>query len=377
VEGSCDARGFSSPKGPRQRRQYFAAAALIFVVTRLLAGASVQRPVTDLKRYFSYAVQGGLTPYQDFAMEYPPLAYWAIAAPRYLSSHSVVESRAPHAAEPSVVSARSLAAPLASDATTAPLLTQASAEREYLHYARTYRGLLLLVDVACAILFFLLAARRTESVRETVKIFSLYAISTFLLAHVLYDRLDLLLSFFVLGSLWCWYRGTERNAPAYSFAAIALAALGVSTKLITGFMIPCYLLSLFRLRPRREFYVAFLVALAVTGLPFLFQYASSGAGTFSFLKYHASRGTQIESIYSSLQALISFFGLPVTLDFSHGSTNLASALSPSLTRASTYVLFLGMFGLGAAALKKLRSPRDGADFAGVAVLLALLTSKVL
>ena len=61
----------------------FAAAIVLFVLTRCYIAFVLTPWITDVTLYFDYSarvIDRNRTPYRDFAIEYPPVAWWSICA---------------------------------------------------------------------------------------------------------------------------------------------------------------------------------------------------------------------------------------------------------------------------------------------------------
>src|SRR5580704_4840744 len=60
---------------------------LAWAISRLTIVFFMPAISSDAHLYLTYAVQGvdlGQVPYRDFHVEYPPVAYWSVALPRWL-----------------------------------------------------------------------------------------------------------------------------------------------------------------------------------------------------------------------------------------------------------------------------------------------------
>ena len=71
-------------------------AILLFVVTRCYMAFILNPRITDITLYFDYAARAidrHETPYRDYAIEYPPVAWWTIAAPRLLDGRRLVHNQ--------------------------------------------------------------------------------------------------------------------------------------------------------------------------------------------------------------------------------------------------------------------------------------------
>ncbi|HEY2827846.1 MAG TPA: hypothetical protein VGJ04_09625 [Pirellulales bacterium] len=302
--------------------------------------------------YFIYAIQAydaHLVPYSaDVPVEYPPLAWWIIYTPRFLNSQHI---------------------------------TQTSEIQPALRaYAVIFRGFMFSCDLASAVLLTLIVRRRNPELLGWAML--TYTICTAILAHLLYDRLDIALLALMMGWGYCWLRAKENSSPAFvwSTAAYAVLGLSISFKLIPIICVPFLVLSDWRTQQKVKRLSAGMVALVLTiGLPFLIQYAISGPGVFAFLKYHGERGIQIESLYSTLMMIGSLFGRPVFVVESHSAFDLEGSLAKLMTALSNVLMygFLAGTWLWAFFRRSAYGHEDAYRAACFVMVGALICSKVL
>ncbi len=313
---------------------------------------------TDLPIYFTYGVRGvdlGQTAYSEFSVEYPPLAYWAVTAPRQLRRTTVTEDE---------------------------LVAKVGLDGAFRHYVALYRGAMIMADVLA--FFLVLKIGNRLHPRGSPWMACGYVAVTTPLAHVLYDRLDMLLLLLLM--IWIYGRVRSQEAgPLSVWNVVSYIALGLSIpyKLVGIVVIPLVLFADARQEPanRQRFMtggILLSVCLAFAAFPFIVQALSSGAATLSFLTYHAERGIEIESTYGTVLMALSLVGLPIETEVSYGSANLVTPLSAGFAAASPFLL-LGMLVLLAFTLYRCgdRDREAGTQAGMLAVLLLLVCSKVL
>ncbi len=310
--------------------------------------------------YFKYAVRGidsGRVAFADFEIEYPPVGYWAMAAPRLVDGERLT---------PETVTDRSEVA------------------RQFGRYSLLFRLQMLILD-AVAFGLFLALVRRSRPEFVGLAAWG-YVLSTTALHHVLLDRLDVGLLALLLGWLWTRSRvpADGRSGP-WNAASYAILGFGIAFKLVGVVALPFVLLSDFRAgaggtgRRLLDCVLLTLVAVVATALPFAVHAPFAGWKTLGFLEFHGARGIQIESIYASGLFVASWFGLPIETAVAYGSANVESSWSALLTRASPFVLLAALAALGLTALMRGRDyDRRAGELDGVlAILLTLVLSKVL
>jgi hypothetical protein len=305
----------------------FLAIALMFLVSRGYILMGLQPQPTDLGSiYFTNAVKAvdlRQVPYKDFLVEYPPVAWWTIYLPRLVHACWITHENGAGQVVP-----------------------------VYSTYSRIFRGLMFLCDAGVLLLLTTIGRRRGVDWFGWGAL--AYTVTTALLGHVLYDRLDMGLLFLLM--LWaeCWTRSLENSQSgrtiAWSAASYAALGLSISYKLIPILCVPLLLVSEFN-APRRwsRLAMAILPLGTMAVLPFAVQYAVSGPSVFVLFQYHGERGIQIESLYATLMMISSAFGTPPTVTATHGSFELTGPLTQSLKIASVLALvsFLTVMGFWA------------------------------
>ncbi len=332
-------------------RNYLWTAAALFACTRLGLWLTITPAWSDTALYYRYVALGidhGYVAYQDFIIEYPPLAYWWMCVPRFLQAE--------------------------------PLSPNALQEIETFHaYQRAYRGLMAIVDAAVSTLVCLLLITRGGHGGGLLAI--CYVVASACLGHLLYDRLDNVLTLLLAGWAWCWLRasgGTERP-QLYSAASYLLLGLSISFKLIPVLLIPYALWHDWSAGDGRQALRSGLILALAIILPFLVHWPSAGSGTLVFLGYHAERGIQVESVYGSFLAAAHHLGGDARAVHRHGAWDIEGSGSAALQTASTCALILLLAVCVGLAVWRRKTFRRSLAYAGGCTLLVASAafSKVL
>jgi hypothetical protein len=170
------------------------------------------------------------------------------------------------------------------------------------------------VDLAGFALLFLVEATAVQ--------FAVYAGAGLLLFPVLYDRLDLLVGVLILAAVALLVRGARPWAP------LAVLAAAINYKLTPVLLTPLFILGdIARSWKKIAGRAALLAALsAAIFLPF---FAQDGLATLGFLRYHATRGLQLESVWSTIPvALAALFQTPASVPTRYGAFEIESASAP-------------------------------------------------
>jgi hypothetical protein len=184
-----------------------------------------------------------------------------------------------------------------------------------------------------------------------------YLASTAALWHLLYDRLDLVQSLLVLLAL-CLL--VSRLHYALSFAVLALA---INFKLVPLVLAPVWLVGSLpagpQLGPWQARAVGRLVArgtllTAMVLAIFLPFYVGGGRESLAFLRYHGARGLEIESLWSCVPLALLPLGHAVHVDYSYGSVNVSSSLTPMLGLLAMPVTAILLGGATALLLVRMR-----------------------
>lgn len=201
-------------------------------------------------------------------------------------------------------------------------------------YRAAYRLGLAGVDVALFALLVALVRRwyGRESGREQTQRLLVYVASTFVLWHLLYDRLDLIQTLLVMLGLACLL-----GRPHYLWSFLLLD-LAINFKLVPLVLAPVWVAGSLpverwvapwpRVLASLALRTLLLVGLAVAVfLPFAF---TAGNESLGFLSYHRGRPLEINSLAASLLLVPRLFGEAVPVEYSYGSINVSSPLAPTV-----------------------------------------------
>jgi uncharacterized membrane protein len=243
--------------------------------------------------YFNYSsrvVALGQLPYQDFAVEYPPLALIFLTLPRLIAPNPAT-------------------------------------------YANVFAIEILLFDLLGLFLISALSRRLNLSLWKTLAIYTLALLA---IGPIIAHRYDLIPAIIVLLALYTFSQGKHKTSWA-------LLAMGVMTKIYPVILAPIFLLYHWRHRQNRQAIVGvatFAITTAVIMAPFLLL---SPDGLWNSFSYHAQRGLQCESTYSSFLLLGQTLGLTsVEMEFSFGSLNITSPLADILAKVSPLVMLFSL-----------------------------------
>ena len=286
---------------------------LLFVLVPLVS--DVANP------YFEYAVETvdfHKTPYLDFLVEYPPLACWAISAPRLFNATRLEPGFAPEAGDAA-----------------------------FGDYHAAFRWQMFLCDVVTFAALTTIAWLRRPKMVGWMAV--LYVVTSTVFGHLLYDRLDVALLMFV--SLWglAWVVSLDdiRHSVAWSAAAYAFLGLGISLKLIPIVAVPFVVLADWcrsTAGALDDWNRALALAIAA---PFAIQYAISGPDVFALFQHHAEHDIQLESFYSTLLMMLRpVSDISIHWEHSHGGFNLAGDLTASMRTVSRVLLIAFFLTMG-------------------------------
>jgi 4-amino-4-deoxy-L-arabinose transferase-like glycosyltransferase len=310
-------------------RGFIPLAAILFAATRAYIFFGLEPQFSDVQtRYFDCAarvVDLHQVPYQaSVEIEYPPLAWWTMYLPRIFDARRITNPR---------------------DASRVVPI--------YESYRAAFRGQMLACDLISFTLLIAIVRRRRPSLAGWAAL--VYVTATAMLAHVLYDRLDAGLLMFILLWAFCWTRSLEAGNQRMLWVTAAYAALGlgISYKLIPIVCVPFLLLAEVR-EPRRWLRISIAVTtllLAACG-PFFIQYLISDRDIFHVFSYHAGRGIQFESLYSTAMMVGQQFGTLAHVAYLHGSYELTGDLAPLLKGCAIAMQLTLLLGLGFLALRR-------------------------
>jgi hypothetical protein len=321
---------------------------------------------TDIRIYFGWIVQAaaGRIPYADFPVEYPPFAWWVMLLP-------------------------------------------GTADR--LAYYFRFRVLMAAADIFSFALLVWIVSRRRPSLLTSFA--CVYIGTTLILAHELYDRLDMGVLLFAAVALAAWLAArpgadvprssiqgpaqsivssTDHERPGVREArspkagwwlagAYAAAGLGTGYKLFPAVVVPLFLVSELLTRARlRSVILRLVLFVCVAAGPVALTYWRIGGPAVSFLGYHGARGLEIGSTWASAMWLLSLAGQPAIVVIRFGSWELAGAAEAAFSRAASLSMILVPVLLTAWAVM-LRGRFDaGRSYAQAALALAgvVIASKV-
>jgi hypothetical protein len=334
--------------------RYVLAAMALFVITRIYILFAFEPQASDVSVYFGTTFQAaelGRTPYsRELPIEFPPLAWWTMAAARKLSD---------------------------SDLPPQPALTEINYARAA--YAGAFRSIMAAADVISFALFVAIVRRRRAEMLPHAAI--VYVIATALLAHVLYDRLDSGVLLMLLSTFYFWLRSSASGPhdTAWRIAAYVTAGLGVAFKIVPVLVLPfLWLNELTRPSPTRMPGPALAAVLAGILLPFGVQFLISGPGVLHLVGFHTGRGVQLESMVATIMAAGRWFGYPATLELWEGGVNLTGELASPLIATSYVALAAMLCGLAYCCLRRGRTADEGREcrIACLAVAGSVIVSKV-
>jgi hypothetical protein len=293
--------------------------------------------------YFNYSTRVialGQLPYQDFAVEYPPLALIFFTVPRLIAPNPAT-------------------------------------------YANIFAIEILLFNLLGLFLISALARRLNLSLWKTLTIYTLALLA---IGPIIAHRYDLIPAIILLLALYNFSRGKYKTSWA-------ILAVGMMTKIYPVILAPIFLLYHWRHRQNRQAIVGvatFAITTAVIIAPFLLL---SPDGFWQSFSYHAQRGLQCESTYSSFLLLGQTLGLTsLEIEFSFGSYNVTSPLADILAKISPLLMLLSLGTVywffhksqgGRAVAQQTLSPINYPDtdrivtYSLIVILAFMLTSKVL
>lgn len=346
---------------------------------------SISPAGSDVPLYFIYGVAGrdlGAAPYtEDVQCEYPPLAYWHFYAIRSLDTQRVSRLTA------DARTTRAVVGDFARDPRNPARIA----------YARRFRASFLVVDLLIAAIGGVFIARRygrAALIRSAVA----YTLGTVLLAHIVYDRTDLMLALVFVGTAAAWLRLADQDetrgaeSPSWSYylgivAAYGLLGAGVAYKLIPVlFVTPLLCCEAVAVVRRRSGALRALLlgvaSFAVTSVgPFLLMAWLPGNDLRFLFQYHSERPIQIESTWSTICLALKNLQpeLPLEIVFSYNSFNLLGPLPETFRRLATPAMLAGWLVLVLCVLCRLKHYDRRAAFVAAAAGLAwsVMTAHVL
>jgi hypothetical protein len=221
-------------------------------------------------------------------------------------------------------------------------ISQYQANR-YIRAARV--GFAISDGVGFALMFYILRSKLNASPIRIFKALCLYTFCGLTLYAVLYDRMDIIMSTLMLGSL----AALLSSLPyVFSFVLLATAinfkivAILLAPVMIIG-SLPCCSFSDTRINQLKLLCGRVLMLLFITFLIFVPYILRDGISSFGFLKYHMARGIQLESLPANIVLLLHLFGRSVKIDHSFGSTNIVAYGAQWIALAGTVFTIVAEF----------------------------------
>jgi hypothetical protein len=318
---------------------------------------------SDIRIYFGWIMQvaAGRTAFVDFPVEYPPLAWWVMQIPGTV---------------------------------------------DRLAYFFRFRALMAAADIVSFALLTWLVSKRRPSF--TTPFACVYLGATLILAHELYDRLDMGVLLFTALALAAWIAArpggqvpetserrlaqgsSNRDSPIvqesgsphanwWLAGAYVAAGLGTAYKLFPAVVGLVFLMSELLTRARvRLILLRVVLFLGTAAGPVALTYWQASGPALNFFGYHAARGLEIGSTWASVMWLLSLAGYPAEVVIRFGSWELAGQAAAAVSGAASVSAVLVPLLLAAWALI-LRGRFDGGRaYAQAALALAGVTvvSKV-
>ncbi len=260
----------------------------------------------------------GRSAFVDFPVEYPPLSWWIMQLPGTV---------------------------------------------DRLAYYFRFRAFMAAADVVSfALLAWIVSKRRPPLLTAFAWV---YIGATIILAHELYDRLDMGVLFFVSVALAAWLaaRPDARDARRSAWwlaGAYAAAGLGTAYKIFPAVIAPLFIASELLTRARvRGVLLRIALFLSFALGPVALTYWSIGRPAFGFLAYHGARGLEIGSTWASVLWVLSLAGVPAHVDIRFGSWEVVSQAESAVSRAASLAMVLvPLLLVGWALLLRGRFDRD-------------------
>jgi hypothetical protein len=302
---------------------------LIIIFSAFQTIYTTENPATPLYLESASKIMQSNLPYRDFFMEYPPFSFIFFLLPRIFTA-------------------------------------------DYNTYGFVFQ-LEVLLSAIVGLFVINNIARRVG--QPPWKLMIIYTIGILAVGPIMAGRFDMFPAIMVLLSVYLFWLDKHE-------AAWGILALATMTKIYPAIIAPLFLISYIRNRQfrlmRRGIIVFALVSLIVL-LPFL---VLSPNGLWSFFTYHANRGLQVESIYSSVLLLGYKIGcVNVCSVFNFGSWNIEGPVANTIAAISTGLMLLAMLMIYLF-FYKMNKPGKAdifqlGSFSFLAIITTLVTSKVL
>jgi hypothetical protein len=245
----------------------------------------------------------GRTAYVDFPVEYPPLAWWVMQLPGTV---------------------------------------------DRLAYYFRFRALMAAADVfSFALLAWIVSKRRPSFLTPFAWI---YIGATLILAHELYDRLDMGVLLCASAAFAAWLaarpgaqavRGLAPGSGWPLAGAYTAAGLGTAYKLFPAVMAPLFAVSELVTRARfRPVILRTALFACVAAAPVALSYWQIGRPAFGFLDYHGARGLEIGSTWASVMWMLTLAGHPASVAIRFGSWELVGEAEAAVSLAASLSLVL-------------------------------------
>jgi len=306
-------------------------AAILIIIFSVLFHTVYDIKYSGTGLFFDYAskIMKGSLPYRDFALEYPPFALFFFLLPRLFTTN-------------------------------------------YITYAILFGIEIFTFILIGLILVYQIALQRHLS---PWKLMAVYTIGILAIGPITGQHYDIFPGVLVLLSIFYFWQ--EKHGLSWF-----LLATGTLTKIFPAVIAPLYLIYYLSRKQYRQIGTGVLT-FALTGLvillPFLIINPTSLLNLYS---YHAERGIQIESTYSSVMIVLDKLNLiSIQSAFAFGSWNITGSVENFLAGISTILLVLALLALYFGIYRRVRDGKATAaeigSWAFMTVLVVLVTSKIL
>ena len=270
--------------------------------------------------YCDLATKGvdyGAVAYRDFECQYPPVAWWLMMVPRLTDPQPFVEPN-----------------------------PSREAIKHYVWWNFGWiHAIFFAADLVCVVLMYLIG--RQYSALAQWGLPAAYTLVTLAQPHLLYERLDIVLTMFLLLWTYCSLRSLRRSAAGdlWAVAGYLFLGLGISYKLVPLVCVPFVLLAeIWGGRLWRLALGTIALAIAAVG-PFLLQMRTSGRPVLEMFQYHSEREINLESTWASLMLAMRPLGFLMDVIFSHGGYDLTGPWRGEIKMASSLSLFAARYAL--------------------------------
>ena len=189
---------------------------IAFLATRFWLLSEFTASGTDAILYGGFARLGvdcGQIPYRDFEIEYPPVAWWLMAAPRVMASERYA----------------------------LPTLLHTTTWEFLANYFWWFHLELFIADTLCLGMMFLVGGPPSCAAQGVLP--AAYVALSAAQPNLIYDRLDIVLLLFSLLCAYCWLRSPEASpfTDRWACASYLFLGLGISFKIMPALWAPfCY-----------------------------------------------------------------------------------------------------------------------------------------